>query len=170
MLARTPESDIVELTCSAAWFINRGALGGNPDTEIYAEEWSRAAAFRERYVTPIHAAHDTWPCSRHLVETAPNLHAHRFTPAARTIGRNAALVAAWVRVRADVRERAEAEWRRIIGAQTTAVIGIHLRGTDKYQTPKVYAATRYIRPHLLDLGGHAIRTRADIAVVQPHLL
>ena len=48
VLARTPESDIVELTCSAAWFINRGVLGGNPDTEIYAEEWARATAFRAR--------------------------------------------------------------------------------------------------------------------------
>ena len=50
--------------------------------------------------------------------------------------RNAALVAAWVRVRPSIRAQAEAEWRRITRG-ATAVIGVHLRGTDKFVMPKV---------------------------------
>ena len=50
--------------------------------------------------------------------------------------RNAALVAAWVRVKPSIRAQADAEWRRITRG-ATAVIGVHLRGTDKFVMPKV---------------------------------
>ncbi|KAL1529177.1 hypothetical protein AB1Y20_000136 [Prymnesium parvum] len=50
--------------------------------------------------------------------------------------RNSALVAAWVRVRADLRALADAEWRRIVPAGAR-VIGAHLRGTDKFVAAKV---------------------------------
>ena len=51
--------------------------------------------------------------------------------------RNAALVAAWVRVRADIRAQADAEWRRVVPRGAGPVIGVHLRGTDKFVMPQV---------------------------------
>ena len=57
--------------------------------------------------------------------------------------RNAALVAAWVRVRADIRAQADAEWRRVVPRGAGPVIGVHLRGTDKFVMPKVPPARYY---------------------------
>ena len=57
--------------------------------------------------------------------------------------RNAALVAAWVRVRADIRAQADAEWRRVVPRGAGPVIGVHLRGTDKFVMPKVSPARYY---------------------------
>jgi hypothetical protein len=93
------DANVLEMSCAAGWFFNRGVLGGQVNAEIYALNWQRATAYRER---------------------------------------NAALVRAWVRVRERIRQRADAEWDRLIRrAQGAAVIGVHLRGTDKYQSPKV---------------------------------
>ena len=50
--------------------------------------------------------------------------------------RNAALVAAWVRVRAEILMEAESEWQRLVHSGGP-VIGVHLRGTDKFVAPKV---------------------------------
>mmetsp|Transcript_27876 Transcript_27876/g.63983 ORF Transcript_27876/g.63983 Transcript_27876/m.63983 type:complete len:459 (-) Transcript_27876:1468-2844(-) len=49
--------------------------------------------------------------------------------------RNAQLVAKWVRVRPDILRMANQEWGRITRGGT--VIGVHLRGTDKFISPKV---------------------------------
>eukprot|EP00966_Prymnesium_polylepis_P196905 4562889-Prymnesium_polylepis.1 len=125
VIARTPESQIVELSCSAAWFVNRGVLGGNPDSEIYAQDFATASAYRAR---------------------------------------NAALVAKWVKVRPDILWKADAEWSRIIGReQRTAVIGVHLRGTDKYQTPKVHPEKYFglIDAFLDTQGGRLTRAHLD---------
>ena len=50
--------------------------------------------------------------------------------------RNAALVAAWVRVKQSIHAQADAEWQRITKG-AAALIGVHLRDTDKFVSPKV---------------------------------
>ena len=50
--------------------------------------------------------------------------------------RNAALVAEWVRPQPSIWAQAEAEWRRLF-SDGSRVLGVHLRGTDKYILPKV---------------------------------
>ena len=50
--------------------------------------------------------------------------------------RNAALVAAWVRVQPSIQQQAQAEWDRLTRG-ACAVVGAHLRGTDKFILPKV---------------------------------
>ena len=56
--------------------------------------------------------------------------------------RNAEYVAQWVRVTPAVRAIADAEWRRRVPATARAVIGVHLRGTDKY-VRKSFSPARY---------------------------
>ena len=70
--------------------------------------------------------------------------------------RNAALVAAWVRVRPSIRAKADAEWKRITRG-ATAVIGVHLRGTDKFVMPKVPPQRYYalIDAYIAQHGGCA---------------
>ena len=98
----TPEADIIELSCSAAWYANEGVMGGRMATEA---EWGGG-----------------YPRTRQ--------------EAVQMRTRNAALVAAWVRVRPSIRAQADAEWQRITQG-ATSVIGVHLRGTDKFVMPKV---------------------------------
>ena len=61
---------------------------------------------------------------------------HSFDAAVAYRERNAMLVRAWVRPRASIQAQADAEWARLF-PDSGPVLGVHLRGTDKYVLPKV---------------------------------
>eukprot|EP00966_Prymnesium_polylepis_P231536 5356822-Prymnesium_polylepis.1 len=69
-------------------------------------------------------------------DTMVSIYAETWQQASMYRARNAALVAKWVRVRPDLLAQAEVEWRRITRG-AGPVIGVHLRGTDKFILPKV---------------------------------
>ena len=80
--------------------------------------------------------------AQHLPDTN-GVYPRTMAQAASYRARNAALVSEWVRIRHAVYHEAELEWRRLVRARiggrapTPAVLGVHLRGTDKFITPKV---------------------------------
>jgi|Transcript_23566 hypothetical protein len=90
------------------------------------------------------SCHAAWYYNAGIMGGNPqvSIYAETWAIAAAYRARNSALVAKWVRVQPYILKLADSEWQRITRGRG-AVIGVHLRGTDKFILPKIPPASYY---------------------------